>query len=154
MTSDSETKLIIPGLAGLYETWAPRGYALIRFGTGAILVYHGYFKLFHGVAPIVAEKILMPLGFPAPLAFAYWLGILEFVGGALLAIGLWTRPIALMFAVEMAIAAFGWHMKNGFFFSSPGGGFEYPFLLMILSVGFLLHGSGRCSVDRWLGKEF
>lgn len=154
MTSDTQPKLILPGLAGLYETFALFGYGLIRFGTGAILVYHGYFKLFHGVAPIVAEKVLTPLGFPAPLAFAYWLGILEFVGGALLAIGLWTRPIALMFAVEMAIAAFGWHMKNGFFFSSPGGGFEYPFLLMILSVGFLLHGSGRCSVDRWIGKEF
>lgn len=154
MPSSTEPKLIIPGLEGLWEILAPRGYALIRFSTGAILVYHGYFKLFKGVAPIVADKVLLPMGFPAPLGFAYWLGILEFFGGALLAVGLWTRPIALMLAIEMAIAAFGWHMKNGFFFSSPGGGFEYPFLLMILSIGFLLHGSGRCSVDRSIGREF
>src|SRR5579875_620952 len=114
MTSDTDTKLIVPGLQGLYETLAPRGYALIRFVTGAILVYHGYVKLFHGFAPVVADKILTPLGFPVPLAWAYWLGILEFVGGA----------------------------------------FEYPFLLMILSIGFLFHGSGRCSIDRSIGREF
>lgn len=153
MTSDTQSKLIIPGLAGVYDAFAPRGYVLIRFGFGAILVVHGYVKLFHGLAPIVGEKLLGPMGFPAPMAWAYFLGILEFFGGALLAIGLFTRPIALMLAVEMVIVTFAVHFAHGFFFSSQGGGYEYPLLLLILSVGFLLGGSGRCSIDRAMGRE-
>jgi putative oxidoreductase len=154
MTSDTQPQPIIPGLASFYDTFAPRGYALIRFGFGAILVVHGYMKLFHGLAPIIGEKLLGPMGFPAPIAWAYFLGILEFAGGGLLAVGLFTRPIALMLAVEMAIVTFAVHFPHGFFFSAPGGGYEYPLLLLILSVGFLLGGSGRCSVDRAIGKEF
>lgn len=153
MTTTTEAKLLIPGLKGLYETFAPRGYALIRFGFGAILMVHGYGKLFHGFAPIVGEKLLGPMGFPAPVAWAYFLGILEFFGGALLAVGLFTRLIALMLTVEMVIVTFAVHFGRGFSFTSPGGGYEYPLLLLILSVGFLLGGSGRCALDRAIGFE-
>jgi putative oxidoreductase len=154
MTSETQSKLIIPGFAGLYEIVAPRGYALIRFGFGAILMRHGYPKLFAGFAPILGTKFLGPMGFPAPIAWAYFLGILEFFGGAMLAVGLFTRPIALMLTVEMAVITFVVSFPHGFFFSSPGGGYEFPLLMLILSVGFLLSGGGRCSVDRAIGKEF
>jgi putative oxidoreductase len=149
-----ERSLIIPGLAGLYASLAPLGYALMRFSAGAILMYHGYVKLFGGFAPVVAEKVLAPMGFPAPLAWAYWLGILEFFGAGLLAIGFLTRPIALMLAVEMAIVTFVSHWGNGYFFSAPRGGYEYPLLLMLLYIGILMRGGGRYSVDHAIGKEF
>ncbi|HVY56307.1 MAG TPA: DoxX family protein [Xanthobacteraceae bacterium] len=149
-----QKSLIIPGLAGLYSSLAPYGYALIRFSAGAILMYHGYAKLFNGFAPVVADKVLAPMGFPAPLAWAYWLGILEFFGAGLLAIGFLTRPIALMLAVEMAIVTFVSHWGNGYFFSAPRGGYEYPLLLMLLYIGIFMRGGGRCSVDRLIGKEF
>ena len=154
MTSNSETKLIIPGLTGIYETFGPLSFALLRFAFGATLFWHGYFKLFHGVAPIVANKILTPMGFPAPLAWAYWLGVLEFFGGAMIAFGLLTRPIALLLVIEMIIVTFGWNFRFGFFFTAPGGGWEFPLALLTSSILFLFYGGGRYSIDRTIGKEF
>ena len=80
-------RLVFPALGGLYESIAPYSYAIIRFCAGAIVIYHGYAKLFGGFAGPVAQNVLTPLGFPAPLAWAYFLGVLEFFGGAALAGG-------------------------------------------------------------------
>src|SRR5512136_99983 len=105
-------RLMFPGLAGLYESLAPYSYAIIRFAAGAVVIYHGYMKLFGGFAGPVAQNVLTPLGFPAPLAWAYFLGVLELFGGALLALGLFTRPLALAFAIQFAIITY-WHSANG-----------------------------------------
>lgn len=145
-------RLVFPALGGLYESIAPYSYAIIRFCAGAIVIYHGYVKLFGGFAAPVAQNVLTPLGFPAPLAWAYFLGVLEFFGGAALAVGLLTRPLALMFTVQMAIVTY-WHSKNGYFFSSPRGGWEYPLLLTLIYAAIFFRGGGRCSIDRLLGKE-
>ncbi len=153
MAETGSQKLIWPGLAALYEKLAPCGYGLMRFAAAAVVVYHGYAKLFLGFAGPVAQNILAPLGLPAPLAWAYWLGVLELVGGAFLAIGLLTRPIALMLAVELAIVTY-WHFGNGYFFTAPRGGWEFPALLTLLYIGILFRGGGRCSVDRLIGREF
>jgi len=146
--------LFVPSLAGIYRSLAPWGYAFIRFSAGAIVMYHGYAKLFTGFAGVVAERILTPMGFPAPLACAYWLGILELFGAAMMAVGLFTRPIAFMLAVEMAIITFGWQFKFGYFFSAQGGGYEFPLLLMLVYIGIVFRGGGCYSLDRLLGKEF
>jgi hypothetical protein len=47
-------RLIFPGLSGLYQSIAPCSYAIIRFCAGAIVIYHGYMKLFGGFAGPVA----------------------------------------------------------------------------------------------------
>ena len=146
-------RLIFPALGGLYQSIAPYSYAIIRFCAGAIVIYHGYMKLFGGFAGPVAQNVLTPLGFPAPLAWAYFLGVLEFFGGAALAVGFLTRPLALMFTVQMAIVTY-WHAGNGYFFSSPRGGWEFPLLLTILYAAIFFRGAGRCAVDRMIGKEF
>jgi putative oxidoreductase len=148
------TKLFIPSLGGIYDALGPWMYAFVRFCFGAMLMVHGYFKLFAGGAAGLSDHLLGPMGFPDPLAWAYFLGILEFFGCAALAVGLLTRPIALMLAVEMAIITFGVHFTRGFAFSSPGGGYEYPLLLLILSIAFLFRGGGRYSLDHAIGKEF
>src|SRR5271169_2376192 len=70
-----KTRLIWPQLAALYESIAPYSYALIRFGAGAIIFYHGFAKLFRGLAPAVADGFAS-MGFPIPEALAYGLGIL------------------------------------------------------------------------------
>jgi putative oxidoreductase len=147
------SKLIIPGLAGLYQSIAPYSYAIIRFVAGAILIYHGYGKLFGGNIGGVAQNVVTPLGLPAPMAWAYFLGILEFAGGALLAIGFLTRPIALMLTVEFIIITV-WHHGNGYSFSSPHGGYEFPLLLTLVYAAIFFRGAGRCSIDRMIGKEF
>ncbi len=146
-------RLIVPALGALYQSVAPYSYAIIRFCMGAVVIYHGYMKLFGGTATPVANNVLTPLGFPMPLAWAYFLGILEFFGGAALAVGLLTRPIALMFTVQMAIVTY-WHAGNGYFFSSPRGGWEFPLLLTLIYAAIFFRGGGRCSIDRMLGREF
>jgi putative oxidoreductase len=147
------SRLIFPGLAGLYESIAPYSYAIIRFCAGAILIYHGYGKLFGGNIAGVADHVVTPLGLPMPMAWAYFLGILEFAGGAALAVGFLTRPIALMLVVEFLIITF-WHYGNGYSFSSPKGGYEFPLLLLFIYAAIFFRGAGRCSVDRAIGREF
>ncbi len=99
----------------------------------------------------VADHVVAVLGLPLPLAWAYFLGILEFFGGIALAIGFLTRPIALMLTVEFVVITC-WSWPNGYFFSK--GGYEYPLLLLIVYAAIFFRGSGRCSIDRMIGKEF
>ena len=154
MTDETEdTSLYLPGLAGLYQQLAPFGYPLMRFAAGAILIVHGYGKLFGGFAPIIAQRVLTPMGFPLPTFWAYFLGVLETLGAACLAVGFLTRPMAAMLAFEFIFVT-DWHSKNGYGFSAQGGGYEYPLLLLAIYVGILLQGSGRYSVDRAIGREF
>ena len=93
------------------------------------------------------------LGLPMPLAWAYLLGVLECFGGAALAVGLLTRPLALMLTIEFIVITF-WHSGNGFAFSSPHGGYEYPLVLTVVYAAIFFRGAGRCSIDRMIGKEF
>lgn len=147
-------RLYIPGLAGLYAGLQPYGYPVMRFAAGAILLPHGWGKLFGPAAAGTALHLLGPWGFPAPLAWAYFLGALEFFGGGMLALGLFTRPIAAMLAVEFVIITFGVSFWHGFAFSATGGGYEYPLVLLALYVGIFMRGSDRCSIDRMIGREF
>src|SRR5215510_11675078 len=57
-------RLIFPALGGFYQSIAPYSYAIIRFCAGAIVIYHGYMKLFGGFAGPVAQNVLTPLGSP------------------------------------------------------------------------------------------
>jgi len=147
------SRLIIPRLSGLYGSVAPYSYAIIRFCAGVILIYHGCGKLFGGNITSVAERVTTPMGLPAPLVWAYFLGLLEFVGAAMLAIGFLTRPMALMLTVEFAIITW-WHYGNGYVFANPRGGYEYPLLLMLIYAAIFFRGGGRYSIDHMLGKEF
>src|ERR1700722_12372773 len=99
-------KLYFPRLSDFYQSVAPFGYPLLRFAAGAILVPHGWAKLFGGFAPFVADRVLAPLGLPAPYVWVYFLGILETIGAIALALGLFTRLIAAMFVVEMLVITF------------------------------------------------
>jgi putative oxidoreductase len=145
-------RLIIPAFGCVYAALGPLAYAGARLVLGGVIMVHGYAKLFNGVAIAVGDKILGPMGFPMPEAWGYFLGILEFFGCALLAVGLLTRPIALMLTVEMLIAVFGVHMKNGF--AVGAGGFEYALILAAFFAIYAANGGGRYSLDRAIGKEF
>src|SRR5213593_1680881 len=92
---------MVPALGGLYRSLAPYAYAFMRFCVGATIVPHGYTKLFQGaVAP--AAGMIAKLGLEPAIAWAYFVGVVEFVGGILLAIGLLTRLAAVMLVIEFA----------------------------------------------------
>jgi len=145
------SRLLIPGLAGLYQSIAPYSYAIIRFCAGAILIYHGYGKLFGGMIGAVAQNVTTPLGLPNPLAWAHFLGVLEFFGGALLAIGFLTRPIALTLTIEFIIITW-WHHVNGYSFASPKGDPNIRCCSPLFMQRSSFAGPGA-SIDRMIGKE-
>jgi len=75
-----------------------------------------------------------------------WSGILEFVGGILLAVGLFTRLTAFLLSGEMAVAYFMVHAHKGFFPVINGGELAvlYCFVFLYLAAA----GGGPWSIDR------
>src|SRR5947209_11294264 len=85
-------KLLIPPLGRLYALFAPITEPLIRLMAGGSLAFHGYEILFGNIEG--AGRFFESVGFEDGLMWAWVVGILEFVCGILLAIGLFTRVAA------------------------------------------------------------
>ncbi|GEP00898.1 DoxX family protein [Methylobacterium haplocladii] len=116
--------------------WAPRMLSILRIVAALVFMAHG------------TQKIL---GFPAssmnPAMFSLpWIaGILELVGGALLLIGLFSRPVAFILSGEMAVAYFLAHAPKSFFPSLNGGDAAILFCFVFLYIAAA--GPGPLSVD-------
>jgi len=151
-TQANTPKPILPFVARIYGPALPYSYAFIRVCTGAILVPHGVQNLFYGGAASLAGKILTAWGLPQPLVWAYGIGILECVGGVMLVFGLLTRPVALLFVIELLCILFGVTIDKGWLWTR--GGSQYVVLLLGLCVAIALRGGGQYSLDRRIGKEF
>ena len=143
-------KLFVPAVAGLYEILAPLSYTLVRFSLGVFLIPHGYPKLFQDDA-VAASRNFVNFGWSHPLAWAYFIGALEFFGGIMLAVGLFTRIVAAAIAIETAVISFGllWPVWGW-----AKHGMEYALLMGILALAILFRGGGRYSVDHYIGREF
>jgi putative oxidoreductase len=150
MTDVNErNRLVLPQLAGLYaigDTW---GWTILRVMLGIWLIPHGYGKLFLADA-VPASRNFVRFGWDHPLAWAYFIGVVEFAGGILLALGLATRLIALMVAFEMAVISFAVLYPN---WGWGNRGMEYALMMGILALVLFLKGGGRYSLDRALGRE-
>ena len=121
--------------------------ALVRLTAGILLIPHGAQKLFglFGGPGLDGARAMFEtkLGLPPWLAVAA--GVIELVGGALLALGLATRPIALIIAAQMFYIVFAVHWHAGLF--AQKGGFEYPLLWAVVALSYALKGGGHCSLD-------
>jgi putative oxidoreductase len=137
-------KLLVRGVAKLYEVLAPLSYTLVRVSLGVFLIPHGYAKLFQDDA-VAASRNFVNFGWSNPLAWAY------FFGGIMLAIGLLTRIVAAAFVIEMLVISFAvlWPV-----WSWGRRGMEYALLMGIVALAILLRGGGRYSVDHYIGREF
>ena len=124
-------------------SWSPRLLSVLRFVTGLCYVQHGMAKLLKfPPVPMFAKVELMSL-----LGLA---GVLEMVGGALLIIGLFTRPAAFILAGQMAVAYFMAHFVKGFFPILNGGELAIMFCFVFLYI--CVAGPGPWSVDAALKK--
>ena len=146
MAADSAIQKFIPALAW-YRPFEPFAYAFIRFCTGAIIVPHGVDRLFYSGSHAELSGFLQSI--PAPA-----IGAFELVGGVFIALGLLTRPIALLFAIEWIGIAFAMPMAPGKSWLMLGESPHYPVLVAALCIAFVLRGGGHYSLDRLLGKEF
>ena len=149
----SRRSYVIPALGGVYERLQPLSWAMVRVIVGFNLIPHGLQKLFGlwggSLAGTAAGFAKMGLEPAYPLAL--YIACLEFFGGILLVLGLFTRPVALLGAGFMAGAAFMVHLPMGFFWTS--GGMEYPLMWMVLALALVIGGGGPLSLDRRLGRE-
>ena len=146
------SKLYIPALGGLYAKFEPYTWLMVRVVAGALLIPHGYQKLFvpgvmDGTAGFLASLGLVPAGF-----WVWVLALIEFAGGILLVVGFLTRPVAAIVVGLMAVILFRVHLENGFFWNE--GGFEYPLMWGIIALVILIRGAGDYSVDSKMSREF
>jgi putative oxidoreductase len=146
------SKLIIPALGGIYDKLSPYSWLMVRVIAGALLIPHGYAKLFTPGAIDGTAGFMGSLGLVPGIFWAWVIALLEFFGGFMLVVGFLTRPVAAMVIGFMAVAAFYVHWGNGFFWNK--GGFEYPLMWGVIAFAILVRGAGAYSVDRKLGREF
>ena len=119
-------------------TWAPRLLSVLRIMAAFLFMAHGTQKLF--AWPISQPREPVELFSLMGLA-----GVLELLGGGLLLIGLFTRPVAFVLAGEMAFAYFMAHAPRGFWPVLNGG--ESAVLFCFLFLYLAAVGAGPWSVD-------
>jgi putative oxidoreductase len=128
---------------------APRtdaGLLVLRLGLGTIVLFHGIYKLTHGVAWIAGP--LGGVGLPAWLAYGAYVG--EILAPALVILGLWARPAALVIAFDMFMAIF-LARRGDVAKINPGGGgwaIELEVMLCVAALAIALAGSGRFGIRR------
>ncbi len=126
----------------------PLGYLMLRVIAGTWLIAHGWPKWQAGIATF-ATGSLARRGIEPALPLAHVVVSVEVIGGLLIAIGLLTRPVALVAAGHLAFIAFVVVWPNGFPWTRPGGGgWEYPAMWAALLLFIAIRGGGPVSVDR------
>jgi len=118
--------------------------SLLRIVSAIVFMLHGTQKLFGfpSATPLPPSRMLSLLGAA---------GILEVCGGALMALGLFTRPVAFILSGEMAVAYFRQHAPRGFWPILNGG--ELAVLFCFLWLFFSAAGPGRISVATLIRKK-
>ena len=131
-----------------WSAWAPQLLSVLRIVAAFMLIPGGTMKLFAFPAG------MPPDGSTAPMMSQIWIGgVLELVGGALLLVGLFTRPVAFILSGMLAVAYFQFHVRPALvqgvaqsFWPTMNGGVPavlYCFVLLYLSAA----GPGPWSLD-------
>ena len=126
-------------MAGMQKALArisPYLYALLRIVAGAAFAQHGAQKMFGVLGAKQAQPLLSQMGLA---------GVIEFVGGILISIGLFTSPVAFLASGEMAWAYFQNHAPRNFWPILNGG--ELTVLYCFIFLYFMAMGSGKLSID-------
>ncbi|HEY5106520.1 MAG TPA: DoxX family protein [Caulobacteraceae bacterium] len=126
------------------NAWAPRALSLLRIVAALLFIEHGAMKLFH--FPVPQPGAPNPL--PMMMLAAGWI---EIVGGLLLLLGLFTRPVALIASGEMAVAYFTAHFPHS---PWPGVNLGGEAILYCWVFFYLIFaGGGAWSLDAVLRKK-
>jgi putative oxidoreductase len=122
------------------------GIVLLRVGVAVLLFIHGVFRIVDGgVTPF--GGFLGTKGLPFGPAVAWLLTVVELIGTPLLAIGRFTRPLVVWFALELVAGIVLVHAREGWFVVGGGrNGVEYSVALLIalIAVGWS---------ERWWSRQ-
>ncbi|MCE0498018.1 MAG: DoxX family protein [Methylacidiphilales bacterium] len=124
--------------------WSSRLLSVLRIMAGLLFLEHGTSKLLGFPPPQMAHPFVL-------MSMYGFSGILEFVGGILIVIGLFTRFTAFILSGEMAVAYFTVHVYGGFFPMLNKGELAvlYCFVFLYMAVA----GGGAWSLDRLRGRH-
>jgi putative oxidoreductase len=122
----------------LCATWSPRLLSVLRIMSGLLFMQHGTAKLL-GIPQMAMFAKLQPY------SLSWFAGVLELVGGALLVIGLFTRPVAFVLSGLMAFAYFIAHAPRDFYPIVNAG--ELAALYCFVFLYIAAAGGGSWSVD-------
>ncbi|HEX8282811.1 MAG TPA: DoxX family protein [Pyrinomonadaceae bacterium] len=133
--------------------WTPRFLSILRIVSAFMFLAHGAQKLFGFLAPPDA-------GGPAAFSQIWVGGVIEFFGGLLLLLGLFTRPVAFILSGTMAVAYFQMHAWTSLQKQGLSAGFWplqnrgelaalYCFVFLFIAVA----GGGQWSLDRLLRRR-
>lgn len=119
---------------------------ILRVVVGTAFMFHGWPKV-NGIDSF-ASNMQIPWILAAAAAYT------EFLGGALLILGLFTPAASLLLGVVMLVALFKVHLPAGDPFVSPGGAsYELALVYLCTVAAFLLAGPGAFSLDAWLVRQ-
>ena len=124
-------------IVGIHPDW---GIAVVRLMTGLLFAIHGYQKVAGGLGGVTT--LFAKLAIPFPGLMAPFIAILELVGGILLLLGIATRVVACLFAVEMLVTTL--------WVKIPGQGWnasDLDRMLLVACVLFVLAGPGAAALD-------
>jgi putative oxidoreductase len=118
----------------------PLALLIMRLALGAVMLVHGYHKVFGGLhhhADLVA-------GLGLPRWSAYLSAFAEFFGGLLVLLGLFTRIAAFAICINLSVAIAKVHFHNGL---TGNGGYEFPLALAALAFALVFFGGGPIAFD-------
>jgi putative oxidoreductase len=152
--AEATSRLYVPALGKLYGALSEFAEPILRIALGAILIPHGMQKLFGsfgGMGFTRNAELFEKIGYSPGIFWGTLVGLTELIGGILLILGLFTRFAAAAVLIFMLVAI-KFTSAKGFFWSA--GGMEYPILIGVCALYFVLRGSGPWSVDhKCLGRE-
>jgi putative oxidoreductase len=117
---------------------AAAGALVLRLALGVMFIAHALLKYYVFTLPGTAQ-FFGSLGLPPALAYVTFYA--ELVGGVLLLLGVYTRYVALAL-VPILLGATWAHAGNGWVFTAPNGGWEYPAFLAVAAIVQALLGDG------------
>ncbi len=125
-----------------YTTARSVTHSLLRMVAGLMFAQHGAQKLFGWLGGEQVGSVMSMIGVA---------GVLEFFGGILIILGLFTRPVAFVLSGQMAVAYFVAHASGGFWPIINQG--ELAVLFCFIFLFFAAHGAGRWSLDDVIGRR-
>ena len=118
---------------------APYAATLLRVSLGIMFIAHALLKYIVFTLPGTV-KFFESIGLPGPLAYVTFGA--ELIGGLLILGGVYARWVALAL-VPILLGATWAHAGNGWLFSAPNGGWEYPAFLVVAAMAVGLLGDGK-----------
>ncbi len=134
------------------QSYSSRDWALLilRVALGITLIVHGYPKLLDA-GPAVFARYLRIQHIPAPLLSAWFMALVEFVGGLALVAGFQVTYAGWAAAVERVFIAWFFKMsRNVGFVAARGVGWEFDFVLLGMAVAVALLGPGAVTLESFL----